>query len=202
MNTKNKIKDSARALFNLKGFKNVTLREVAKNLSISYGNVTYHFKTKHQLIVCLYEDMLKETEDIINTLSYDNLLSGILGAPKITFDISMKYLFLYVDFIEIKRSYTDLAERLEHDNSSRKAEYLHILKQLKAHGLLRKELTDNDLEYLMDISGAMRTFFFINLNPNQVLGSNTKHSYVAYINKLIYPYLSKEGIKKYNNTLE
>ena len=72
MKTKEKIKNTARELFNSKGFKNVTLREVAKELSISYGNITYHFKTKKQLIFCLYEDMLKETEEIIKTFDYNN----------------------------------------------------------------------------------------------------------------------------------
>ncbi len=202
MKTKTKIIDVSRDLFNRKGFRNVTLREVAQELNISYGNVTYHFKTKHELIVCLYEEMLLETKEIIRTLNFDNLLSGLLEAPKTTFDISLKYLFFYVDFIEIKRSYIDLAERLEQDNSSRKTEYLQILHHLKSQGLLRKELTNNDLEYLMELSGAMRTFFFIKLKSSDFFSSNLKYRYVSYINKLIYPYLSKQGLEMYNTLVD
>ncbi|WP_298759520.1 TetR/AcrR family transcriptional regulator [uncultured Psychroserpens sp.] len=202
MKTKDKIKNTSRELFNSKGFKNVTLREVAKELSISYGNVTYHFKTKNQLILCLYQDMLKDTGEIINTFDYNNLLIGILDAPKITFEISIKYLFFYVDFIEIKRSYSDLSLMIEQDNSSRKKRYLQILKQLKIQGVLRDELTDNDLDYLMDLSGAMRTFFFINLNPNDFFYKGLKTKYVVYVNNLIFPYLSAEGMKQYRSHLE
>lgn len=202
MKTKDKIKNASRKLFNNKGFKNVTLREVANELSISYGNVTYHFKTKQQLILCLYEDMLKETKEIIKTFDSDNLFTGILDAPKITFEISMKYLFFYVDFIEIKRSYPNLSLKLEEDNSSRKKGYLQILKQLKAQGILRDELTDNDLDYLMDLSGAIRTFFFINLNPNDFFNKDLKNKYIAYVNNLILPYLTTEGMKQYKSSLE
>lgn len=202
MKTKDKIKNASRKLFNNKGFKNVTLREVANELSISYGNVTYHFKTKQQLILCLYEDMLKETKEIIKTFDSDNLFTGILDAPKITFEISMKYLFFYVDFIEIKRSYPNLSLKLEEDNSSRKKGYLQILKQLKAQGILRDELTDNDLDYLMDLSGAIRTFFFINLNPNDFFNKDLKNKYIAYVNNLILPYLTTEGMKQYKSSLK
>jgi len=202
MKTKEKIKNRSRALFNSKGFKNVTLREVAKELSISYGNVTYHFKTKYQLILSLYEDMLRETEEILQTLDFDHLLFGMLDAPNITFEISKKYLFLYVDFIEIKRSYLDLSERLERDNNSRKQQYLLLLQQLRTQGILREDLTDSDLDYLMDLSGAMRTFFFINLTPSELAHKNLKHKYVAYVNRLVFPYLSKEGVKQYQLYLE
>ena len=134
MKTKDKIKKVSRELFNEKGFKNVTLREVAKELSISYGNVTYHFKTKEELIVSLFEDMQKETEAIQGTMNANNLLEGILNGPKITFDISMKYAFLYVDFIEIKRSYPDLVLQMEQTIKTRKVVYLHILTQLQLEG--------------------------------------------------------------------
>jgi len=197
MKTKDKIKNTSRELFNKKGFKNVTLREVAKELSISYGNVTYHFETKNQLIRCLYEDMLKETVKIIKTFNYNNLLKSTLDAPNITFEISIKYLFFYVDFIEIKRSYSDVALKLEQDNNSRKKGYLQILKQLQVQKLLRSELTDKDLDYLMDLSGAMRTFFFINLNSKDFLNQDLKNKYVVYVNNLIFPYLTAEGMNKY-----
>ncbi|MEX0312856.1 MAG: TetR/AcrR family transcriptional regulator [Allomuricauda sp.] len=202
MNTKNKIKTTARKLFNKKGFKNVTLREVAEALSISYGNVTYHYKTKNQLILSLYEDMLQETMEIIKTFDNNGILKSILDAPKITFAISMKYLFFYVDFIEIKRSYADLSSKLERDNNSRKKRYLQILKQLQFQGLLREELTDNDLDYLMDLSGAMRTFFFINLNPNDFMNKDLESRYIKYVNNLIFPYLTAAGMKKYKSYLE
>jgi AcrR family transcriptional regulator len=197
MKTKDKIKIKATELFNNKGFKNVTLREVAKALGISYGNVTYHFKTKKEVIELLYEDMLTETKQILQTFDMSNLFKGILDAPKLTFQISMKYLFFYVDFIEVKRSYVELAIRIEKDNEERKFGYLLLLNQLQKEGVLREELTQSDLDYLMNLSGAMRTFFFINLDPDNFNDVDLETKYVNYVNQLVYPYLTQKGIEKY-----
>lgn len=197
MRTKDKIKIKATELFNNKGFKNVTLREVAKELDISYGNVTYHFKTKKEVIELLYEDMLAETKQILQTFDMNNLFKGILEAPKLTFQISMKYLFFYVDFIEVKRSYVELASRIEKDNEERKSGYLLLLNQLQKEGVLREELTQSDLDYLMNLSGAMRTFFFINLDPDHFNDVDLETKYVNYVNQLVYPYLTQKGIEKY-----
>lgn len=197
MKTKEKIKQVALALFNTKGFKNVTLREIAKTLAISYGNVTYHFENKHRLILSLYEDMLTETEAIFSTLNEKDLLTSLLQAPKHSFDISIKFLFFYVDFVEIKRTYTDISSRLEQDNTARKTAYLSLLQTLQADEFLRLDLTDQDLDYLMELSGAMRTFFFINLNPEQFSDPALKTKYVQYVNRLIFPYLTAKGMVTY-----
>lgn len=201
MKTKNKIKVKATELFNSKGFKNVTLREVAKELGISYGNVTYHYKTKKDVIESLYEDMLLETKQIMQTFDMTNLFKGILEAPKLTFLISMKYLFFYVDFVEVKRSYIELAKLIEKDNEERKFGYLLLLHQLQKEGILREELTQSDLDYLMNLSGAMRTFFFINLPSNNFKDNDLETKYVNYVNQLVYPYLTQKGIEKYKEYL-
>ncbi len=199
MKTKERILNTARALFNKHGFKNVTLRAVAQELSISYGNVTYHFKTKCQLISSLYEDMLLETSEILKSINYNNLFKGILEAPKISFSICMKYSFFYVDFVEIKRSYNDIALKVDQDNRNRKGKYLLVLQQLQVQDVLRKDLTDKDLYYLMDLSGAIRTFFFINLNPNNFYDVDLEDRYVEYVNHLIFPYLTKMGVERYKS---
>jgi AcrR family transcriptional regulator len=197
MKTKEKIKVRATELFNKKGIKNVTLREVAKDLGISYGNVTYHFKNKNDLILALYEEMQAETAEIIKTFDFNNLFLGILQAPKMTFDISIKYLFFYIDYVEIRRGYAELFVKVEADNERRKAGYLHILKQLQVQGILRKELSDADLDYLMELSGAMRTFFFMKLNPENFTDPDLKDRYVDYVNRLVFPYLTATGIEQY-----
>lgn len=197
MKTKDKIKQAALELFNKKGFTNVTLREVAKELQISYGNVTYHYKTKYDLILGLYEDMLIETREILTAFNPGNLFLGILEAPKYTFQISMKYLFLYVDYVEVRRQYHPLYLRVEQDNSLRKEQYLQVLQLLQSQGVLRADLTKSDLNYLMDLSGGMRTFFFINLLPEQFSESDLEERYITYVNQLVYPYLSKKGVELY-----
>jgi hypothetical protein len=147
--------------------------------------------------LALYEEMQAETAEIIKTFDFNNLFLGILQAPKMTFDISIKYLFFYIDYVEIRRGYAELFVKVEADNERRKAGYLHILKQLQVQGILRKELSDADLDYLMELSGAMRTFFFMKLNPENFTDPDLKDRYVDYVNRLVFPYLTATGIEQY-----
>ncbi|MFK7772957.1 MAG: TetR/AcrR family transcriptional regulator [Saprospiraceae bacterium] len=197
MKTKKKIKITATELFNQKGVKNVTLREVAKALDKSYGNITYHFKTKNHLILELYDDMITETNEIMKSFNPQNLFHGILDAPKTTFKISMKYLFFYVDYVEIRRSYQAVFSKAEESNAFRKKRYLKILQTLQAQKILRKELTQDDLNYLMDLSGAMRTFFFLNLHPDNFDDQGLAKKYITYVNNLVKPYLTTKGLKEF-----
>ncbi|RKN81335.1 TetR/AcrR family transcriptional regulator [Ulvibacterium marinum] len=202
MDTRERIKRKATDLFNEKGVKNVTLREVASALEKSYGNVTYHYKTKNDLILELFEDMTIETTEIMKSFQFQNLLHGILDAPQKTFDISMKYLFFYVDYVEIRRSYKSVYLKAEENNAFRKRNFMKILEQLQIQGILREALTPDDLNYLMDLSGAMRTFFFLNLRPENFADMELKTKYTTYVNNLLMPYLTVKGLLEYGTYLK
>ena len=201
MNTKDQIKSAALNLFNKKGIRNVTLREVADHLERSYGNITYHFKNKGLLITAIYLGMLEELAAIGVAIRQDNssLLTSLLKAPQFTFDLSLKYLFLYVDFVEIYRSYPDLAQLINQQNEKRKKIWLKTLQQLQKEQLLRPDLDDSDLDYLMELSGAMRTYFFLKLSTDILTASSLKSNYVQSVNQLLKPYLTKAGLKVYQS---
>ena len=51
--TANRILDASRRLFNDKGYAATTLTEIATDVGISQGNLTYHFPTKRDLVLRL-----------------------------------------------------------------------------------------------------------------------------------------------------
>ncbi|HEY1046766.1 MAG TPA: TetR/AcrR family transcriptional regulator, partial [Bacteroidia bacterium] len=92
MDTKQLIKSKALELLNKEGVRNITLRDVAAALGKSYGNITYHYANKENLLEALYFDMLLELNLISAGLKPgNNLLELILKAPEHTFDLSIKY---------------------------------------------------------------------------------------------------------------
>lgn len=54
--TRQRILDHAREAFNARGVVAVPVREIARELDLSPGNVSYHFPTKEALIAALIED--------------------------------------------------------------------------------------------------------------------------------------------------
>ena len=201
MNTKDTIKQRALKLFNKRGVLNVTLRDVAEKLEKSYGNITYHYPTKEHVIEELYFDMVEELKSIgAQMMQGDNLFDNILSAPGHTFDLSIKYIFFFKDFVEIKRNYPEIAKKIDKSNAERKKNLKQALVMLQGQKILNA-LDDEGLDYLMELSGAMRTFFFLNLSKDEFKEEGLKDKYIAYTNKLLIPYLTvwgKQLYEKYN----
>jgi len=51
-------------LFNERGVVNVRIRDIADELAISTGNLTYHYKTKQDLMHSVYRYMIKTLEEM------------------------------------------------------------------------------------------------------------------------------------------
>lgn len=199
MKTKDEIKQAALKLFNENGLINVTLRDVADEVSKSYGNITYHFKNKEKLAEAIYEEMMIELLLLNKSIfeSNETLFSKVLKAPYQTFELTMKYIFFYVDFVEIRRNFNVLYLKIDTNNKSRMQIWMHSLIELQKQDYIRADLKESDLFYLMELSGAMRTFFFLKLSKDELGQMHLKDKYVEYINKLFYPYLTEKGRKEY-----
>jgi AcrR family transcriptional regulator len=64
-NTRQRIQDVALQLFAEHGYEKTSLREIAENLDVTKAALYYHFKTKEQIIVSLFEDLTQPIEDLI-----------------------------------------------------------------------------------------------------------------------------------------
>jgi AcrR family transcriptional regulator len=64
-NTRQRIQDVALGLFAEQGYEKTSLREIAERLDVTKAALYYHFKTKEEIIVSLFEDLTKPLEDLI-----------------------------------------------------------------------------------------------------------------------------------------
>jgi AcrR family transcriptional regulator len=65
--TRRRILDHARRAFNERGVAVVPIREIARDLELSPGNVSYHFATKEMLVAALLEEAHAENEALVST---------------------------------------------------------------------------------------------------------------------------------------
>lgn len=87
--TRDRILQTALALFNQEGESQVSTVEIAGVLEISPGNLYYHFKGKEAIIDALFDDFEEE-------------LRQVLSAPiKHPLEIEDNWIFLYIVFEEI-----------------------------------------------------------------------------------------------------
>ncbi|MFF7737594.1 MULTISPECIES: TetR family transcriptional regulator [unclassified Streptomyces] len=63
--TRRRIQDVALELFAEHGYEKTSLREIAERLEVTKAALYYHFKTKEEILVSIFEDLTQPIEDLI-----------------------------------------------------------------------------------------------------------------------------------------
>ncbi|WP_174532235.1 TetR/AcrR family transcriptional regulator [Streptomyces ambofaciens] len=63
--TRQRIQDVALELFAEQGYEKTSLREIAERLDVTKAALYYHFKTKEEILVSIFEDLSRPIEDLI-----------------------------------------------------------------------------------------------------------------------------------------
>ncbi|CAL9534073.1 TetR/AcrR family transcriptional regulator [Streptomyces griseomycini] len=63
--TRQRIQDVALELFAEQGYEKTSLREIAERLEVTKAALYYHFRTKEEILVSIFEDLARPIEDLI-----------------------------------------------------------------------------------------------------------------------------------------
>ncbi|GAB4399051.1 MAG: hypothetical protein OHK0053_18630 [Microscillaceae bacterium] len=195
ISTKEKILKTALDLFNNEGVELVSLRQIARALEISDGNLRYYFKSKEDLVVQLYENMLEEMEANLVLKQQPNVdLAGVLRQIRIGLDIQYKYKFILINLVEICRKIA-LIRKHYREATRRRNEAFHLItEQLIARGYLREDSSLPHRQNIFTIYHILGNFWAIEAD----LQGETDHAciinYFFRVNSsLIEPYLTEKG---------
>ncbi|MEU7282966.1 helix-turn-helix domain-containing protein [Streptomyces sp. NPDC045431] len=64
-NTRQRIQDVALGLFAEQGYEKTSLREIAERLGVTKAALYYHFKTKEDIVISLFQDLTRPIDDLI-----------------------------------------------------------------------------------------------------------------------------------------
>ncbi|MFF3177879.1 TetR/AcrR family transcriptional regulator [Streptomyces sp. NPDC057900] len=64
-NTRQRIQDVALELFAEQGYEKTSLREISEKLDVTKAALYYHFKTKEDILVSIFEDLNRPVEELI-----------------------------------------------------------------------------------------------------------------------------------------
>jgi AcrR family transcriptional regulator len=103
--TKPYILDRALRLFNKNGFVNVRLQHIADYGSISVGHLAYHFNHKDCIVEALYDELKQAQETSLFEFRMAHLFEEIDRQLRDIFNCQKKYLFFYLDTLEVLRAY-------------------------------------------------------------------------------------------------
>ncbi|MFF7233906.1 TetR family transcriptional regulator [Streptomyces sioyaensis] len=64
-NTRQRIQDVALELFSEHGYEKTSLREIAEKLEVTKAALYYHFKTKEDIVISLFQDLSRPIDELI-----------------------------------------------------------------------------------------------------------------------------------------
>ena len=109
MNTREKILDQARRLFNDRGLTTITMRHIAEALGISLGNLTYHFQKREDLVMAIYQELVTKMNSVMEELMHEKsaFVQIHRGALR-SMEMFYEYRFFLIDLVFIMRNYPEI----------------------------------------------------------------------------------------------
>jgi len=195
--TRIKIVESSILLFNKKGLANVRLQDIAEYNNISPGNLTYHFKTKKDLMDYIIYYMIRKLVEIEATQRESLKQMSLYNILRNNLVFLFNYRFFFRDILEIinlvpnaKSVFKDVNKL----NEKFSIEYINI--SIK-NGYMKKEAFDGQYKTFAKNNWAIVSS---SLTTWEVL-DDSKNKYRKIFDEIMghfYPYLTKKGVDRYN----
>ncbi|SIS79311.1 transcriptional regulator, TetR family [Chryseobacterium ureilyticum] len=200
MGTKEKILVKALELYNEKGYNTITTRHIAAELSISPGNLHYHFKHSEDIIKILFSELIVKMDELLNGMKKkeNKVLKDLYDFTFSTCEIFYSYRFIFVNFVDILNNIPDIKAQYEGINFSRKEEFYFIFSGLQKNNIFR----ENVPEFITDCLTEQIFIIADNwLTHNRLISKFDKekaiHHYTLLQMNLFYPFLNEEQQKLY-----
>lgn len=200
MKTKDKVLATALELFNKEGLKDVTLRQIAKAMNISQGNLNYHYRAKSDIVSALYFQLVDRMNIEMSQLVQNQpIMSFLSESSLISMRVLFEYRFITKDLYAVLDSDEELKQHYVGLQKMRKQQFLMLFENMIEGGLLRPEELKNEYERLYERMNILGDNW---INAAALLRDNSK-SIVDYYHSLlfevIYPYLTERGKEEFRN---
>lgn len=178
---------TARTLFNERGYNGVSLRDIANQLHISVGNLTYHYRTKKELVeaVVLEKHSHYQKPDPFPTLeALDGFFQRLLNHQK-------ENIYYFRHYKQLAH----LSETVYHIQLGVMQDTCEVLRgsfdALRASGHMEAELLPDQTELLIDAIMSVFTY--------GTLRNMDKRSRCVW--SLLYPLLTETGKQEFRETV-
>jgi len=198
MKTNEKIVGKALTLFNEKGVDQVSSLEISQSLNISYGNLTYHYKKKDDIVLALYAQMQQSLNTSINRLVqcifeetfYPKLVNEI-------FDVIWNYRFIYLNINSLMNQFEFICESEKSYYATRIKILNRAKKYLIQEGYLKPEINNNYESLIQNLN--MILYAWITDAKLFYEGDEDKKIdiYVSLFYNVALTHVTEKGLKRY-----
>lgn len=195
-NTKEKILETSRLLFNEFGYNQVTIRMIALKLNMSSGNLNYHFKKREDILEALYFEMVAVFDERVAQLERQKIsLSMIKTDIKTSMQRMVLYQFFWTDLYNLLLQNEAIKTHFQNAYKQRKQAYQLLFKMMIEANLLKKENFQSEYDYLIErmISFSNTWLYASSLYQNNTINDVYIDNQANILLAMLFPYLTEVG---------
>ena len=186
-NTKEKIIETGRQLFNELGFGAPTLYQVAQAAKISRGNLTYYFKDKETLLEAIVEEMWRKYKEGQIVATQFPSWNVIKKSIKVLHDLQKDYSFIFFDKqIFGHQRVQDILQKIESDSIKTQMSMFSFSIQI---GNMKKEPTPGAFHNICKSSWVTAFYWHVSATYNP----QRKGSWDDVMWSLLLPNFTEKG---------
>lgn len=203
MKTRDKILAVALQQFNDRGANAVSIRDIAGEIGISPGNLTYHFKNTDAIVHALYLNLVTELSETIAKVQQPGINVRLLvEESERTFRVMYRYKFLLLDFVAITRRITELRDHFRSLIALRQQQFKISIDWMIAEGILHKEWAPGLYDQFL-LRAIILTDAWI---PDAEIHFDEKDDSVIFFYTQLFvsslvPFFTEEGLRQYYQIL-
>jgi AcrR family transcriptional regulator len=194
--TQDRIIQGAIELFNQRGFGVVRVHDIAKYINISPGNLTYHFKTKKELMQGVFQE-IKDSLKEMKKINQNHVENGNWGEVlRMYFHFQLKYRFFNRDILDIVNSMPSIKSDYQKQLKQIIGFSLNSLQVYVEKGYMKPEAHEGQYLALVQNGLSIMTSWLIHwevLGDENIDITGGVHSVV----ELYYPYFTEKGLPIY-----
>ncbi len=191
-------------LFNEKGYVDVGVREIARALGISPGNLSYHFSKKEGMLIALLEQY-REAKTKLYRIYFagTSLLEHFLQLMKRLFESQYQYRGVFIGN-QFVRAQIESGERFNYNDtySQRVAAFTEIFKELNAAGQIKT--SDEDISFLvsyMTLTGRFWIYEATLFNKSPEKEPTMKYYLTLHV-RLLSLFATRDGLASINDFMK
>lgn len=202
-NKKKLILETARTLFNEKGYHDVTIRMIALKMNMSSGNLNYHYKKREDIFEALYFEMVADFDERIDMLN--NMTFSI---EQIKFDVErsmsrmLDYTFFWTDLYNLLIISEKVQEHFKEVYKKRMAGCLLLFKKLNENKIMKDSTFEMENNFLAErmINYGNTWLYSSRLYSNKIDSVNLDY-YVNIYLSMLFPFLTNKGKKEFQDLM-
>jgi AcrR family transcriptional regulator len=193
--TRERIFQLALEYFNTNGIEYVGIRELARELGLSPGNVSYYFPTKDDIVIEITKRLSEENNKLFQQVEQDLTLTSFIELFVAAFHNHYTFRCIFTSFVHLMKHYPAMSAGYIEVQRKRRTILTKDIQELSSLGYLKRDISKEDVAYLVITISHFARFWVQEAEVLMSIHSTDRviRHYAGMIARALLPYSTAKG---------